>query len=199
MKTAILCCAFFVVFSVDVYSETFVTVTAGNAYPNRSNYSTSSAYRLGLGHRFNQAFSLEASYIDLGTSALDPSLTAANIEQDFYTLFGVASTADVHSAELSLTGFDVSLLAQSQLTPHLNLYGRLGLLAWMAEQSLSQSASTNDTPSRESASYEDADLMFGFGANYRFSRHWGATIEVNHYTIAALENRYLAGGVAYFF
>lgn len=202
MKPAILCCAFFTLLSAPAYSETSFTATAGHASPTRSDYSAGSAYRLALGHRFNRAFSLELSYVDLGTSDLDPAATADNIEQDVYALFGVNTSVEVHSAKLSVTGVDLSLTAQSQLTPSFGVYGRIGVMAWMAEQSLSQSAGTNNGPtlqSSENASYEDADLMFGFGANYRFSRHWGATVEVNHYTIAAIDNRYSAAGVAYFF
>lgn len=189
------------------HSEPYFVASAGTSTPSKSGYADDSAMRFGLGYRFASTLSAEASYVDLGTSTINATGGAAQAAQDIGELLrqqfpGIAVQIDSVTGTLAINGVAVALQAESRITRALNVYGRLGAFSWVCDQTHSLNLRLNDQPPQEStgsSSYRGVDLVVGVGANFRFSQHWGVTLEATNYASESLDSRYVGGGVKYYF
>jgi OOP family OmpA-OmpF porin len=125
------------------------------------------------GLRFGQKLALELAYVDLGK---------LSYSGDF---FGTPVTG----GEVKVSGFNTSLVALHQTTPKLGLFAKAGLYAWEAKAS----DVTGGAPF--SAKNDGADLSFGVGADYYFTKNVGARLEWEHFELDPGKASLLSAGL----
>ena len=125
------------------------------------------------GYRFGPKLALELAYADLG------KLTYSG---DF---FGTPVTA----GKVKVSGVNTSLVAQHQATRKLGLFAKAGLYAWQAKAS----DVTGGAPF--SAKNDGADLSFGVGADYYFTKNAGARFEWEHFELDPGKASLLSAGL----
>lgn len=107
------------------------------------------------GYQFNQHFGLDLAWVDLGKASYSGSF----------------SGAPVTGGTVKLSGLNFSAVGTYPLNPSFALFGKLGVFGWNAKAS--------DTTGGASFSSTDsgADLSFGFGASYNFTKNIGVRVE----------------------
>ena len=112
------------------------------------------------GHKIDENFSFEFSYIDFG-----------EIEK---TIF---NEDDLWGIDLAADGFTGSLKFSNKISNNFSIYGKLGLLFWDAKSSFSWTSGPDDTPwdingledGVVSGSDDGNDFFYGFGFDYLIS------------------------------
>jgi OmpA-OmpF porin, OOP family len=113
------------------------------------------------GVRFRGPFALELAWTDLGK---------ASYSGDF---FGTPVT----NGKVEVSGLNTSLVGLHRATDALEIFAKVGLYAWEAKAS----DTTGGAPF--SGKNDGADLSLGFGANYYFTRQFGARLEWEHFSL----------------
>lgn len=113
------------------------------------------------GFRFRGPLALEFAWTDLGK---------ASYSGDFFGL-------PVTNGKVEVSGFNTSLVGLHRATEALEMFAKVGLYAWEAKAS----DITGGTPF--SAKTDGADLSFGVGANYYFTKQFGARVEWEHFSL----------------
>ena len=113
------------------------------------------------GYRFGRNLALELAYVDLGKLSYS----------------GDFSGTPVTGGKVKVSGLNTSLVATHQATPKLGLFAKAGLYAWDAKAT----DVTGGAPF--SAKDDGADLSFGVGADYFFTKNVGARVEWEHFEL----------------
>ncbi len=111
------------------------------------------------GYRFRPNLALELAYVDLGT----------------LTYSGDFAGMPVTGGKVKASGFNTSLVGIHPLNPRLDLFAKVGLVAWNAKAS----DVTGGVPF--AAKDDGVDLSFGVGADYYFTKKVGARLEWEHF------------------
>ncbi len=119
---------------------------------------TDTTYSFGLGYEFNQTFSAELGYRDIGKT---------NYYHDQW------SRADGDG-----TAIQISALAKYPLSDRVNVFGRLGF-AWLTYDYSFQNL--NDASNHYSHSDEQNKGLFGVGLDYKLNDHVSLRTEYNQY------------------
>jgi OOP family OmpA-OmpF porin len=114
-----------------------------------------SAFKIFGGYMFNRNFGIEGAYVDLG-------------EVSYSGFFG-ASTVTGGSVEV--TGFNISALGAYPINEQFSVFGKIGMFLWKAE------ASDTTAGAPFSAKDDGADVSFGVGLGYNFTRNLGVRAE----------------------
>lgn len=131
--------------------------------------STSVAFRIFAGWRFNEHFAVEAGYLDFG-----------DFEQDFDIL------GNIVPASVSANGFTAGVNGALPLSERFSLTGRAGMLFWNGTATLSGILQ---------ASPDDVNPFFGAGARYQFTERVAATADFTHYDLEDTDSSMLAAGI----
>ncbi|HQS58438.1 MAG: hypothetical protein B7Y56_12330 [Gallionellales bacterium 35-53-114] len=127
------------------------------------------AYKLLGGYQFNDNFSVEGGYFDLGQFSYVASTTPP-------------ATAGTKSGSIKLNGLNIDAVGMLPLTERFSAFGRLGLIYAQAQDSFSSTgaapAVTNPSPSKTAANYK-----LGLGLQYDFSKALGMRVEAERYRI----------------
>lgn len=207
MNRAPLAYALFSLISFSAHGESYFVTTAGHTMPSLSYYEKDTAFRMGGGYRFAPELSIEAAFVDLGTSAINGEsltrVTSRDLEAILHRLStGVSVDVESMAGEVQRVGVDAAVMAESRLTRAFGVYGRIGCFAWTADQRHTLSLRVNGQAAQHTggqSAYSGIDLVVGIGANFRFNRHLGVTLEATNYASDTLENRYLGAGMKYYF
>ncbi|MDH4324465.1 MAG: outer membrane beta-barrel protein [Betaproteobacteria bacterium] len=125
------------------------------------------------GYRFGRNLALELAYVDLGKLSYS----------------GDFSGTPVTGGKVKVSGLNTSLVATHQATPKLGLFAKAGLYAWDAKAS----DVTGGVPF--SAKDDGADLSFGVGADYFFTKNVGARVEWEHFELDPGKASLLSAGL----
>jgi len=132
-----------------------------------------SGMKLFGGYRFGRSLALELAYVDLGK----------------LTYSGDFSGSPVTGGTVKVSGLNTSLVATHQATPKLGLFAKAGLYAWNAKAS----DLTGGVPF--SSKDDGADLSFGVGADYFFTKNVGARVEWEHFELDPGKASLLSAGI----
>lgn len=111
---------------------------------------TDSAYSVFGGFKFNDYFALELAYTDLG------KVTGRNIGPGFADSF-----------EVELKGFVVEAVGTWPINKDFSLFGKLGLITWNSDITISKNDSFGSFAA--STSKSGTDLAYGIGGQYNFN------------------------------
>jgi OOP family OmpA-OmpF porin len=117
-----------------------------------------------VGYQFNKNGAVEFGYVDLGKFTASASGTV--------TPPGITVSA---SGDTKAKGFNVTLVGSLPVTNEFAVLGRIGLFRWDVDASASASGGGVSAGGSDSAT--GADLTFGVGAQYDFSKTVGARVE----------------------
>lgn len=147
--------------------------------PNISVDDTDTLYGVGLGYSFNDYFSIEAGFADLGeTSASSRGPISAN-------LYGSNVTIDGKIA-LDANGFFYGIRGDLPITESFNLFARLGMLHWQSDADVSGTVTIDGTSSSGSFSEnidDGTDPYVGIGADYGITDHVSLNAQWNRYML----------------
>ena len=134
-------------------------ITSGLINGSQSVDGKDTAWKIFGGVMFNRHFGLEVAYVDLGELSYSGTFTDA---------FG---TAPVTGGKVEVWGFNISAIGALPVTEQFSVFGKLGLFFWEAE--------ANDTTGGRpfSATDDGADLSFGVGLSFNFTRNLGVRAE----------------------
>lgn len=138
-----------------------------------------SAYRVALGYRLSERWSVEAGYVDLG-----------EVDLRFTALPTATDLATVHPP--SGEGVTLAGLYRYPLGERLALSARAGLLRWKADYVTRAGETIVD---RHRA--WNTDLLLGLGAEWRLSERWSIGLELAHYDFDPEPTQSIAIGAAW--
>lgn len=136
-----------------------------------------SAFKVFGGYMFNRNFGIEGAYVDLG-------------EVSYSGFFGGSS---VTGGSVEVTGFNVSALGAYPINEQFSVFGKIGMFLWKAEAS----DTTGGVPF--SAKDDGADVSFGVGVGYNFTRNLGVRAEWEMFKTDDADATLLSVGVAWKF
>ena len=117
-------------------------------------------YKIFGGARINPNLAFEASYLDMGEA------TASN---------------NVNNRTLGVTGLNFSAIGIYPLSKSFELFGKVGLMFWEAESTLTGVGSST-------VKVNDSDLNFGFGATYNVNKTFGLRAEYERFHNVSYES-----------
>lgn len=121
------------------------------------------------GYRFSPHFSVEASYIDLGTAEYRASGTVNPPGP-------VLSAPGSYSADFEVNGFTAAAVGAVPLGQMFQLHGQAGVL--FADMEISQGLSvTGFGSSSDSFSADSRDFFFGVGAGMSIGEQWSLNLD----------------------
>ena len=134
-------------------------ITSGLINGNQSVDGKDTAWKIFGGYMFNRHFGLEAAYVDLGELSYSGTFTDA------------LGTVPVTGGKVEVWGFNISAIGALPVTEQFSIFGKLGLFFWEAE-------ARDTTAGRPFSAYDDgADLSFGVGLGFNFTRNFGVRAE----------------------
>lgn len=140
---------------------------------------TDTAYSLGIGYRFNDNFSAELGYADLGetTASTDAPISGS--------VYGSDVTID-GDLEVDATGFFYGVRGDLPVSESVNLFARLGLLHWQSDFDMSGTVTIDGVSYSGNASAEldsGTDPYLGLGADYSFNDNVSVNAQWNRYML----------------
>ena len=134
-------------------------ITSGLINGNQSVDGKDTAWKIFGGYMFNRHFGLEVAYVDLGEVSYSGTFTDPD------------GTVPVTGGKVEVAGVNLSAIGAVPVTEQFSVFGKLGFLFWDAE--------ANDTTDGQPFSAQDdgADLSFGVGLGYNFTRNLGVRAE----------------------
>lgn len=138
---------------------------------------TDTGFKIFGGYQFNQNFGVELAYVDLGK---------ATYSGDF---FGTP----VAGGKVELWGINISAVGTLPLNPSFAVFGKVGLFSWEAKAS----DVTGGVPF--SAKDDGADISYGIGASYNFTKNFSARAEWEFFNTDAADASLLSIGLVYNF
>ena len=124
------------------------------------------AWKLFGGYEFNDFFSSEIGYTDLGDARA--------------SFVATAPTAAVINAEAEASAFTASIVGTYLFNRELGVFGRLDAAYWSVDGTAA--ATVGGTTVTASADDDGIDFLFGLGAQYNFSEQVGLRLEWEHYS-----------------
>jgi opacity protein-like surface antigen len=172
-------------------SNFYGTADCGRAkFAVDSESESDTSFSVGAGYKFNQYFSAEIAYRDMGEVSVTERETGSG--GDFYE----------ETATLGFTALQASLVASYSLGETSSIYGRLGVADLELDASLSYSARINgsNVSGSESGSESKNKALFGIGYSHSFTPSIGMHVEYTQYDdIEELEISTTAVGISYNF
>jgi OOP family OmpA-OmpF porin len=135
------------------------------------------AFKIFGGYMFNRNFGVEGAYVDLG-------------EVSYSGFFGAAP---VTGGSVEVTGLNISAIGAYPVNEQFSVFGKIGLFMWEAEAS----DTTGGAPF--SASDDGADVSFGVGVSYNFTRNLGVRAEWEMFKTDDADATLLSVGVVWRF
>lgn len=134
-------------------------ITTGLINGNQSVDGKDTAWKIFGGYMFNRHFGLEVAYVDLGELSYSGTFTEGSL------------TFPVTGGKVEVWGFNISAIGALPVTEQFSVFGKLGLFFWEAE--------ANDTTGGRPffATDDGADLSFGVGLSFNFTRNLGVRAE----------------------
>ncbi len=139
-------------------------------------------FRLYVGNRISEKFAVEVSYVSLGDYAVGP-------------LEGQAPDPDELQDTITLSSADTSFLARLPIRRYVSVYAKVGVHYWRGERLIVANDTINGGQTRTMLKYDDVDISAGLGADYRFSRRLGVTLELNGYKTVDVYSLMMGMGV----
>ena len=124
------------------------------------------AWKLFGGYEFNDFFSSEIGYTDLGDARA--------------SFVATAPTAAVINAEAEASAFTAFIVGTYLFNRELGVFGRLDAAYWSVDGTAA--ATVGGTTVTASADDDGIDFLFGLGAQYNFSEQVGLRLEWEHYS-----------------
>ena len=124
------------------------------------------AWKLFGGYEFNDFFSSEIGYSDLGDAQA--------------RFVATAPTAAIINAEAEASAFTASIVGTYPFNRELGVFGRLGAAYWSVDGTAV--AAVGGTTVTASADDDGIDFLFSLGAQYNFSEQVGLRLEWEHYS-----------------
>jgi OOP family OmpA-OmpF porin len=131
-------------------------ITTGLIDANQTVDGKDSAWKIFGGYMFNRHFGLEAAYVNLGELSYS----------------GTFQGAAVTGGKVEVTGINIAALGALPVTEQFSVFGMIGLFLWDAEAS-----DTTAGLGAFSATDDGADVSFGVGVGYNFTRNLGVRAE----------------------
>ena len=123
------------------------------------------SWKLFGGYQFNDFFSGEVAYSDLGDAEA--------------TFVATAPTAVTVNIQAEVSAFSVSVVGMYPLNRDLGVFGRLGAAYWDVDGTAA--AAVGGATVTAAADEDGIDAVFGLGAQYNFSEQIGLRVEWEHY------------------
>ena len=139
--------------------------------------SKDTAFKLFGGYQFHRHVAIELAYVNLGE---------ASYSGDFLG-------TPVTGGSVKASGFNVAGVGILPLTEEFSLFAKLGLFAWEAKAS----DTTGGVPF--SATADGADVSFGLGASYAFTRQFSVRAEWERFKLESADADLISVGVLYRF
>ena len=141
------------------------------------------SYQLGVGYQFNDSWSIEAGYVDLGEVEMSLTATTTNINQLY------ADVARIHP--LSAQGYLVTGQYQKQLSDSIDLVARLGFWSWNSKYVTFNNVKVGGD------SVSGSDLVMGLGASLKINENWKARLMWQRYAIKSEDVDAISLGMVY--
>ena len=141
------------------------------------------SYSLILGYQFNPNFALEGGFIDFGELNVDATSDGT----------GFLYAPGPVNLNASADGLFFNAKGIIPLSEMFSLYGKLGLLMWDAEVTLS------DSTGRISDSDDGNDLFYGVGGSLNITRSLALNADYSLYTLDETDVDVLSIGIQYSF
>lgn len=138
---------------------------------------TDTAYSFGAGYRFNENFSVELGYADLGEASIS---TNAPVTE---TVAGSTVTVD-GTLDVDAKGFFLGVRGDMDVADNIGLFARAGFLDWESDADISGTVTVDGTAYTGSASAELADgtdPYLGVGVAYDFNENLAANLQYTRY------------------
>jgi len=138
-------------------------------------------FRVYLGNKLSEKFSVELAFIDLG------EYDAGEFQFDTLLVEDIAT----------IRGLDLSFVGKWPIRRKFSLFGRAGVFVWEAERPFVDIELVDGLPEPTltlDKKVDDVDYSLGLGVDYQFMRHAGFTIEANRYQTSDLENFLFSAG-----
>lgn len=155
-------------FSDITFAQGFISMAVGQSTPYDDSFKSDAGIRITGGTKINENFSVEMGYTKLG------HFEAYNSSLGQLSSLYVAST--VTSADVDISGFELSVVGSTPLTNKFIGYGRVGIYAWSAEGTV-VFISGNSMSNRDNGE----DLLFGVGVGYKINSNLSASTEFARY------------------
>jgi OOP family OmpA-OmpF porin len=129
-------------------------------------------FKLFGGYMFNELFSVEGGYFNLGKSGYRASRFSGTPQNPISE-----GTLD---GEVATSGLNVDVLAGMVNNPGFNFWGRAGLILVRAEGDYSGSGYT---PSSSGNDETEFSFKFGFGLGYTYRTNWSVRLDYEYYRV----------------
>ncbi len=144
-----------------------------------------STWQLGGGYRFNQNWSLELGYVDLGEVSVQLTGTTTSASQ----FYGRASRIHPQSAN----GWLLTSQYYWPFSESIGVLARVGVWYWQSSYTTYDNAAVGNDAAR------GADLVFGLGGVYKITEPIGARLLLQRYYIGSEVTNMLSFGLTYRF
>lgn len=155
----------------------YANLEVGNSDTGESEFETDTGYKFGFGAKINDNFSVEINYVDFGTFDVKSKYLGV-LSQEASADLGEIVT--VHSADVDVSGLDISLLGFVPINDQFSFFGRIGILSWDADFNFSLSVQGQGSGSF-GESEDGNDLSFGLGLQFKPSENLGLTFGYDKY------------------
>ncbi|EIJ33071.1 outer membrane beta-barrel protein [Thiothrix nivea] len=128
------------------------------------------AWKVYGGYKIAPNLAVEGAYVNFGDAESTATVAA---------LPPINNNANPVTTTTSATGFGASGVASAPVTDEINLFGKMGFLAWEKENKASSTVlGMNETLTQKT---DGVDLSLGAGAEYKIDENWGVRGEVEHF------------------
>lgn len=125
-------------------------------------------YKVSIGNSLSPILAYEISYVDLGDYEVGNAPAAIVDPQE-------------QSDQISVVGFDASLVGNFAMTQKFALYTKIGVMAWRAERTLVVIDDVTLAETVEVSEFNETDVSAGIGVSFDFTRSIGFNVEANAY------------------
>lgn len=130
-----------------------------------------SAWKVFGGYKVAPNLAVEGVYVDFGDGEATGNIPV---------IPGINAVPNATSLTSNATGFGVSGVASAPVSDELNVFGKIGVLAW-ERKSIATVAGIADAAITRQADTDGVDLSLGAGAEYRINDNWGIRGEYEHF------------------